>query len=153
MEFAIRPMMAADAQQIARWHYDGEYAFYDMANDPEDLAELMDPRSWENAYYAVADGEGDLVGFFCFSSEGNTVEIGLGLRPDLTGKGLGQDFLKAGLRFAAEHLSARSFRLSVATFNQRAIRLYTRAGFRPSRVYTNRTNGGEFEFLEMTLEA
>lgn len=152
MEFAVRPMMATDAEQIAAWHYDGEYAFYDMANDPEDLAELMEPRSWENTYFAVDDDAGGLVGFFCFTCEGSTVELGLGLRPDLTGKGLGQDFLEAGLRFARDRFSARSFRLSVATFNQRAIRVYTRAGFRPVRVYRRRTNGGEFDFLEMTLE-
>jgi [ribosomal protein S18]-alanine N-acetyltransferase len=81
------------------------------------------------------------------------VDIGLGMKPDLTGKGLGLNFLEMGLQFARQHFAVRSFRLAVATFNQRAIKLYVRAGFQPTRVYKNYTNGGEFDFLEMTREA
>jgi hypothetical protein len=53
----------------------------------------------------------------------------LGMRPDLTGRGLGEEFVHAGLRFARETYSPPAFRLTVATFNQRAIRVYERAGF------------------------
>lgn len=153
MNLTIRPMQRADAERIARWHYEGPYAFYDMAHDPDDLAELMNPQSWENTYYAVVDADGSLIGFFCFSQHGSTVELGLGMRPDLTGKGLGLNFLETGLRFARERFSPRTFRLSVATFNQRAIKVYARAGFRPGRTYKNHTNGGVYDFLEMTREA
>lgn len=153
MKLVIRPMRATDAVQIAQWHYDGEYAFYDMENDPDDLAELMDPQNWGSIYYAAVDAEDSLVGFFCFTQEGPTVELGLGMRPDLTGRGLGLGFLKAGLSFARQHFAVRTFRLSVATFNQRAIKLYAKAGFTPTRTYQQHTNGGVHEFLEMTMEA
>lgn len=43
MEFTVRPFKQADAEQIAQWNYEGPYAFYDMENDQDDLAELMDP--------------------------------------------------------------------------------------------------------------
>ncbi|HYF91237.1 MAG TPA: GNAT family N-acetyltransferase [Symbiobacteriaceae bacterium] len=149
MEFLLRPMRREDAVLVAAWHYDGPYSFYDMDQDPEDLAELLDGRSWERKYRSVVDETGALVGFFCFDPDGSTVEIGLGLRPDLTGQGLGRPFLEAGLASArAEHRPDR-FRLSVAAFNQRAVRLYEQAGFSAVREYTQTTNGGEYPFVMM----
>jgi [ribosomal protein S18]-alanine N-acetyltransferase len=44
---------------------------------------------------------------------------------------LGLAYLQAGLAFATQRFTPRRFRLSVATFNERAIRVYERAGFSP----------------------
>jgi RimJ/RimL family protein N-acetyltransferase len=41
----------------------------------------------------------------------------------------------------------------VATFNERAILVYERAGFRRTEVVTHSTNGDEHPFLLMTREA
>lgn len=141
------------AHAIANWHYEGIYVFYDMDQDAEDLEELLDPHSWADRYYAVVNKCNELIGFFCFEQDGEAVIIGLGLRPDHTGKGLGQTFVEAGLEFAQEKFSPTAFRLSVATFNQRAIRLYERVGFKPDGVFMNETNGGQYEFLRMVRKA
>ncbi len=153
MHFTFRQMNEQDARAIAEWHYDGPYAFYDWDRDADDLAELLNPPSWEEKYYAVLDGQSELAGFFGFTKEGETVEIGLGLRPDLTGKGkgVGLEFVEAGLEFAKSKYAVSAFRLRVATFNQRAIRVYEQAGFRPLRVFMHETNGGKYEFLEMVM--
>src|SRR5216117_707294 len=58
------------------------------------------------------------------------VRSGLGLRPDLTGRGLGERMVQAQLEYAREHWSPQTFRLFVAAFNERAISLYGRLGFR-----------------------
>lgn len=149
MTFRIRPMDETAARAIASWHYDGLYAFYDMEQDPEDLEDLLDPENWPDAYFAVTDESDELVGFFCFERDGDSVAVGLGLRPDLTGQGLGEGFLEAGLTFAEEHYRPAAFTLSVATFNERAIRLYHKVGFKDAGTSMNRTNGGEYEFLRM----
>ncbi len=148
MHFCLAPMNEVYARAIAGWHYDGIYAFYDMDQDQEDLAELLSPASWAEHYYAVLDGD-ELVGFFCFEREDNAVVIGLGLRPDCTGKGLGLSFMQAGLDFAGQRYHRAEFRLTVATFNQRAIRLYERLGFEAAGTFMNETNGGQYEFLRM----
>jgi ribosomal-protein-alanine N-acetyltransferase len=142
-----------DARKISRWHYQPPYNFYDWTSDPDDLEELLDPARREGTYFSAFDGEGALVGFFEFEREGETIDIGLGLRPDLTGQGLGLEYLLAGLEFAIERFSPERFTLSVAVFNERAIEVYERAGFRRGAVYTHHTNGADHQFLAMAREA
>jgi ribosomal-protein-alanine N-acetyltransferase len=79
--------------------------------------------------------------------------VGLGLRPNLTGQGLGLEYLRAGLEFARERFSPWRFTLSVATFNERAIEVYERAGFWRGGVYTHHTHGADYPFLAMAREA
>ena len=149
MKFTFNKMKLEDAQQIAAWHYEPPYDFYDWDRDPEDLAELLNPQSWQETYYSVFNQENELVGLFGYKRDSQTVEVGLGLRPDLTGKGLGRSFLNAGLTFGQEHFSVEMWSLSVATFNTRAIHLYEHIGFTPLNTFMHHTNGGEFEFLYM----
>ena len=149
--FVIRPMTAGDAHAIAGWRYPGIYAFYDADADPSDLAELLDPSGWGTRYFAADDGAGALAGHFAFKlDEDGAAEIGLGLRPDLTGRGLGGAFLHAGLRYAAQALGATSFVLAVAAFNGRAITVYERAGFSERERYVHATNGALHDFIRMT---
>ena len=151
MRFDIEPLSQSDAETIASWHYEGEYAFYDAEADAEDLAELLDPALRGDSMFAVRDGVGELVGFFAYQDSDGVVDFGLGLHPDLTGKGLGERFVCAGLDFAQSRFSPKTIQLRVAAFNQRAIKVYERVGFREVERYMNRTNGGEFEFILMEL--
>ena len=146
-------MSQAEANAIAAWCYDPPYDFYDATSDSGDLAELLDPQRREGAYFSAFDEGGTLVGFFQFERRGRCVEVGLGLRPELTGKGLGLGYMLAGLEFARRRFDPEGFRLSVATFNERAIRVYERAGFRRVEVFTHHTNGGDYPFLLMTRGA
>ncbi len=153
MEFSFRELSAQDAQHIAGWHYPEPYAFYDWTADPDDLAELLDPERRARWYHAALNERGDLVGFLSLRENQGTVLIGLGLRPDLTGRGHGLPFLLEALAFARDQFTVITFRLMVATFNRRAIRVYERAGFRSGRILLHQTNGGEHEFLEMSRDA
>jgi ribosomal-protein-alanine N-acetyltransferase len=153
INFEFRKINDEKAQEIVRWSVAPPYDFYDWVSDPDDLAELLDPRRRGDDYFSAFDEKGALVGFFQFEREGRVVEVGLGLRPDLTGKGLGRGFLLAGLDFARRSFSLDIFRLSVATFNERAIKVYEGVGFVPRRTYTHESNGGVYEFLEMERRA
>jgi len=147
--FAIRAMTAEDAQAIAAWRYPEPYDFYDWDRDPGDLAQLLDPSGHGVRYFA-ADDDGRLAGFFEFTPGEDELEIGLGLRPDLTGHGLGATYLATGLEFAERRFGARDFALAVAAFNLRAIAVYERAGFREVRRYEHFTNGAVHTFVWMT---
>ena len=153
MQFGFKAMDESYAHAIANWHYEGIYAFYDMDQDIEDLEELLNPHGWTGKYNAVVNECGELIGFFSFEKEKEVVVIGLGLRPDCTGEGLGQAFVEAGLEYAKLEFAPSTFGLNVATFNQRAIRVYEKVGFKPDGVFMHETNGGQYEFLRMVRAA
>jgi ribosomal-protein-alanine N-acetyltransferase len=160
--YVFEPMNDGDAREISACRYDPPYDFYDATSDPDDLEELLDPRRREGSYFSAFDEGGELVEFFCFGTEsqvpggdytdGGAVDVGLGLRPCLTGRGLGRGFMLAGLEFARRRFAPDGFRLSVAAFNERAILVYERAGFRRTEVFTHSTNDGGHPFLLMTRE-
>ncbi len=154
MGFRFRPLTQADAEAIAVWHYPEPYSFYDWIADQDDFAELLDPEKRGDAYAAVDDSDGELIGYFSFKPKApETIEIGLGLHPDRTGRGLGLRFVEAGLDQARSELSPREFSLAVATFNRRAITVYERVGFVAVRTYMHHTNGDDWEFVEMRRPA
>lgn len=133
----------------------GEYSFYDR-NGETDYP--------EGEAFACLDETGKLAGHFHFGEDARipTVEenvyapgyldIGLGLRPDLCGQGLGEEFLKLGLAFGKAQFSARRFRLSVACFNLRAVKVYERCGFAVDRKVTNSYFKNQFYIMTMDGE-
>ncbi len=86
-------------------------------------------------------------------TDGGAVDVGLGLRPDLNGRGLGLGFVLADLEFARRRFAPDGFRLSVAAFNEGAILVYERAGFTRTEVFSHSTNDGGHSFLLMAREA
>ena len=118
-KYKFEVMTQQQAEDIAsNWHYDGEFSFYDIESDEEDLVEFLDPEKRGYSIFVVIDTP-EVIGFFSFNKVANsTIDIGLGMRPDLTGNGSGLEFLKAGLDFAKSKYNPEIITLSVATFNQ-----------------------------------
>ncbi|AUD15001.1 MULTISPECIES: GNAT family N-acetyltransferase [unclassified Planococcus (in: firmicutes)] len=152
MDYIFQAMTQEQAEDIAAsWRYQGEYSFYDMNADPEDLEEFLDPEKREGVYFVVLS-QNELIGFYSFQqSDKDTVDIGLGMKPELTGKGNGAAFLAAGLEFAKIRYRPKNMTLSVAVFNERAIKLYKKLGFKETESFVQATNGGQYDFVKMTL--
>jgi ribosomal-protein-alanine N-acetyltransferase len=145
-------MTQEDAKAVARWHYPSPFSFYDWQTD--DLSELLDPKLRADDFVAVDDDSAGLVGFFHYKPPHHpSLELGLGMHPDRTGRGLGQRFVEAGLEYACSRYAPAEFLLSVATFNRRAITVYERVGFVRRRTYTHWTLGRDWEFIEMRRPA
>jgi RimJ/RimL family protein N-acetyltransferase len=133
----------AELAEMTTWRYEPPYDFYDGDTEP-----VLNP---ERFYTARDEGE-EMVGFYYFESRDDALYYGLGLRPDLTGRGLGLEFLRSGLEFGRALTHARRATLSVAAFNERARIVYERAGF----VVTGRhlrsfEKWGDVEFIDMEL--
>ena len=142
-------MTQSAAQAIRAWRYPAPYDFYDLDADADDLAEFMDQRNWPGTYFTAHDPEGDLIGFFICDRQGTSATVGVGLRPDLTGIGLGTLFVASVLDYGARDLGIEDYSLEVAAFNERAITVYRRLRFRTDEEFVQQTNGGEYRFLRM----
>jgi RimJ/RimL family protein N-acetyltransferase len=93
-----------------------------------------------------------VAGFFYFEERGDAVFYDLGLRPGLTGRGLGAMFVHMGLEFAEACFGRRRIVLDVAEFNARAIRVYERAGFRRTGRKLRFFEGwGDVPFVDMDV--
>ena len=139
------PLTDDHAAAISGWQYEFPYEWYDTSSDPRKVELFAHPQRRESLR-AVVDDDGELVGFFNFVREGDEVRLGLGMRPDLTGHGFAQPFIRAGLNYAALEWRPRKFRLWVARWNERALRAYRRAGFREVK------RDAESRFVEMERE-
>lgn len=151
MIYNFTPMNKEYANEIAlKWKYKGIYSFYDMTEDKEDLEEFLDLKQWENKF-AVLDADKKLVGFYSFSFENGVMWIGFGLRPELTGKGLGVSYVLSGIKFGIERYNYKEnyIMLAVAKFNERAIKAYDKVGFSITEEYIQETNGGKYPFVKM----
>ncbi|HET9109732.1 MAG TPA: GNAT family N-acetyltransferase [Ktedonobacterales bacterium] len=154
--FHFRALGLSDAIAASRWRYTGEYAMYNLGLAPLLVAVgLRGPFSALTgvSYYAVTTEYDGLVGVFSLTKRGGDVEIGVGLRPDLTGHGLGLPFLLQGLEVARRRYHPRTFSLHVATFNRRAISVYERADFLPGCVTPFTYKSRAYEELRMSRPA
>jgi RimJ/RimL family protein N-acetyltransferase len=158
MELHFGMLTEADAREVLLWRYDPPYDIYnvDPAHLQDGIAALLDPA---NRYFVATDAGGRIAGYCCFGPDArvpggdylgsDALDVGLGLRPDLTGQGRGAAFVRAVLLFGRERLGARRYRLAVAAFNRRAIRLYERAGFREVERFRRGGRPDDLEFVLM----
>lgn len=137
MKLVIRNMNEKLATDILNWKYDKPYDFYNNELTAEEMREILD-----GTYYALIDDAEELIGFFCIGETaqvpignqhgvytGDFVDMGLGMNPKLVGKGNGFEFCSFIIRYIKENYKGTAIRLTVATFNKRAIHLYKNLGF------------------------
>lgn len=137
MNLYVKDMDENLASDILRWQYEQPYDFYNNEVNEEGITELL-----EGSYKVVTNEEGELFGFFCTGEAacvpiGNQfgvyneqyTDMGLGMNPKYVGNGYGYGFCSFILAYIKELNHNGPIRLSVATFNKRAIRLYENLGF------------------------
>jgi [ribosomal protein S18]-alanine N-acetyltransferase len=143
--------MTADyASDIVTWRYPEPYDCYDMTG--ADPAFLADPAS---GFFALVDDSG-LIGFRSYGADGQVpggpyeapaLDTGGGLRPELTGRGLGRAAIGTGLEFGRERFAPPAFRVTIASFNVRAQRVVAALGFRSAGRFAATTSGWTYEVL------
>ncbi len=79
--------------------------------------------------------------------DASALDTGGGLRPDLTGKGLGRLAISTGLEFGKRRFAPAAFRVTVATFNARALRVVEALGFSATEDFQASTDGRSYRIL------
>lgn len=151
----FRKMDESSSRQIASWQYAPPYDLYNC-NSENIEAGVQNFLKPEYHYYSVWNETGELIGFRCFGEDaqvnggdysGAALDMGGGLRPDLTGKGLGADFMNAAFEFACRKFAPQAFRVTVAAFNKRALRVCQKVGYQEIQTFQNRYTGKTFIVL------
>lgn len=146
----VAPLTREHAEDIATWQYAAPYGIYDMVGT--DPAELLLP---EVGYLAVLAGD-RLIGFRSFGPDGqvpgwdyddSALDTGGGLRPELTGQGLGETVISTGLAYGRARFAPRAFRVTVASFNARALQTVASLGFQRIGIFNASRDGREFIVL------
>ena len=159
MSFTFRPLDQNSAGAILNWQYEPPYDFYNLASsDPEAvLLYLLDPR---NSFYGIHGSLGDLQGYCSFGPDGQVpggdystpaLDMGLGVRPDLTGKGHGSEYVNAVIDFAYRTYMPDGLRVTIAAFNTRARRVWERAGFQVVQIFQGERLSMDFVIMTKAM--
>ena len=145
MDVIFEKMNSKMATAILDWKYEEPYDFYNNEQTVEALEELLD-----GSYYAIVNINKEVIGFFCTGesarvTSGNNLDVysedfidmGIGMHPNLVGKGKGFEFCSCIMKFIEDNYPSKSLRLTVATFNERAIHLYKKLGFVKENEFSN----------------
>lgn len=155
MQVRIVPVNEAQVKAFLTWRYAPPYDVYNLDADADDasLDYFLDPAL---ACHALIDETDELIGFCTFGKDGqvpggdysaDALDIGMGMRPDLTGQGHGALFRDAVIAFALHTFAPSMLRVTIADFNQRAKRLWEKAGFEQVQRFRSEFSGLEFVVL------
>ncbi|MBH5320523.1 GNAT family N-acetyltransferase [Paenibacillus sp. GSMTC-2017] len=141
----IHPLALEHAIEICNWSYNPPYDIYNWPTWKQlkkDEIEFGDPVLRKEQYSAILDIQGHLIGFVQFFPMSNVTRLGLGLRPDLCGHGLGMSVVALITAEALRRTPDQEIDLEVLSWNLRAIRTYVKAGFHITDTYMRPTPNG-----------
>jgi [ribosomal protein S18]-alanine N-acetyltransferase len=157
MKIDYRPTDEKSAREFLQWHYEPPYDIYNCP--PADLEEALqynlDPK---NNVYAMFDENDELVAYCSYGGDAQVpggdyseeaLDIGLMIKPELTGQGLGAAFAKEVIRNGIERYAPKKLRVTIAAFNKRAIRVWEKSGFQQTQTFKRKSRIG-LEFIVMS---
>jgi [ribosomal protein S18]-alanine N-acetyltransferase len=147
----------ARAQEIVTWRYEHPYDFYNIdPNQAEQAVKaLLEPS---NHCFEMLDANNVFLGYCSFGPDGQVpggdysepaLDVGMGIDPAWTGQGNGRAIAKSVLEFAQVRFAPSRFRVTIATFNRRAIRVWQGLGFEPVNTFSHPVSDVEFMILQM----
>lgn len=165
MRLHFSPVTEADIREFVFWRYEPPYEIYnalptdagesDVANE---IDYFLDP---DINCFAIHDEHGRLAAFCTFGRDARVsggdysapaLDIGLGVKPELTGRGFGHIFIGALIGFAQANFKTGQLRVTIAAFNTRAQRVWKNAGFKP-RQHFRASTGSRMPFIIFTRPA
>lgn len=155
MKLIFQTLYKDHALAILNWRYTPPYDFYNFNADTvlEDLCYLLDPK---NSFHAILNPLGELEGYCSFGSDGQVpggdyrveaLDLGMGIRPNLTGLRHGEQYAQAVIKYGASRYGAQFFRVTIAQFNKRAQRVWQKLGFEQVEEFAKIGSGEKFVIM------
>ncbi len=135
--YDVVPFLEADAKDICKWKYEGDYAVYNYPSWDECVnmqIAFTNEKIRQEQYYKVLKA-GERLGYFRLEKSDNVIELSVGIVPDKCGGGNGDMLINLALAKISELYSGIKIILTVRPFNKRAIRVYEKAGFKIVKEY------------------
>ncbi len=148
--YDLKSMNKEDAKTVCTWHYEGDYAVYDLPAYEEAVQQqwgigIDEVRQKEFFTIYLKD---ELVGYFRLHDTQDYISFGIGIRPDYCGQGHSQQILSQIDTFIHQRYH-KKIQLLVRPFNKRAQAAYLKAGFEVIGETILNTTSGESRFIVM----
>ncbi|MEZ4590795.1 MAG: GNAT family N-acetyltransferase [Chloroflexota bacterium] len=150
-QLKFQPLTAEHIAEILTWRYEPPYDIYNMGDgtdDPISLVEAIDYFTQPEYHFRamLRQPRGELAAFCSFGLDGQVsggdyslpaLDIGMGVDPANTGRGLGHIFAGAAIDFARRNFDQPHLRVTIAEFNVRAQKVWLRHGFVPGQRFVS----------------
>jgi RimJ/RimL family protein N-acetyltransferase len=156
LQISYRPAEKKHAREFVNWQYEPPYDVYNCP--PEEIGDAVqyniDPK---NNVYSMFNESDILIGYCSYGRDAQVpggdyseeaLDIGLMIKPELTGQGLGTAFAEEIVRNGVNKYDPKKLRVTIAIFNKRAIRTWEKNGFKQTQFF--KRSGDEMEFVIMT---
>lgn len=152
MNLRLGNLTEDNAKEICDWQYNDKYSIYNYPKWTKILNErwgitLEEKR--KNEFNTILDDYNNICGYVRLIDKNDYILIGLGLKPSLCGKGLGNITMELIKQHCKNNYAGKKIMLEVRSFNKRAIRCYKKAGFNAIAIYKKDTPIGCGEFIKM----
>lgn len=152
MKLKLTDFSEEHARKICRWRYSGEYSVY---NYPD--WNMVVSQNWgitikekrKNEFMAVVNEMDSFCGYIRLINQNDCILIGVGLKPELCGIGLGNTLMYLLKMECKKRYNNKKIVLEVRCFNERAIKCYKKAGFNIAGTYEKSTLSGKDKFFNM----
>ncbi|MCA1011600.1 GNAT family N-acetyltransferase [Halobacillus halophilus] len=129
--FTFIPLNMEFVKEIDSWNYEGFIEQVVMTPYFESYKKTQTLKGPGGCDGFVGLLNHEAAGLFEFNLDGNIMEIGLALKPNLIGKGLGANYVQEGIDFGIQYYDTKVdiIKLVVDSRNKSAIRVYEKVGF------------------------
>ena len=159
MQIRYRPAEKKYAREFVNWEYQPPYDVYNCP--PDEIGDAVqyniDPT---NNVYSMFDQSETLIGYCSYGRDAQVpggdyseeaLDIGLMIKPELTGQGLGTVFAEEVIRNGVNRNAPKKLRVTIAAFNKRAMRVWEKNGFKQTQFFKRSSDGMEFVVMTKNM--
>ena len=157
-EITYLPTEETSAREFLTWKYNPPYEIYNYKpeNFDKDLAYHLDPV---NNIHSMYRGD-ELIGYCSFGRDAqvpggdyseDALDIGMMIKPELTGQGLGTGFVANIIQHVIKTYKPVKLRVTILENNKRAMRVWEKNGFQKTQSFVSEKS--HLDFSIFTKEA